>query len=158
MRSMRSVLPLSVVTLTVLNRVPLLPARFTFTRIVLFVPGGSIHGTGGSSAVVQPQEGCTLRIVTGIGVELVTLVKLVLVVMPLVMVLYLRPVRTCQNPLFVVVVKLVIYETLVSSPTFISDATLVKAKTNRAKSIPLVTSAVFCIPSQAMTPAGSGSF
>ena len=47
---------------------PLLPARFTVASIWPLVPGAIVQGKGGNFAVVQPQEGRTLKIVTGIGV------------------------------------------------------------------------------------------
>src|ERR1035441_6685070 len=81
MRSMRVLLPRSDETLTDLNNMPLLPARFTLNLIWPLSPAGIVHGTGGSSAVVQPQDGCTLRIVTGTGRELVVATALVVVEM-----------------------------------------------------------------------------
>lgn len=55
--------PLSVLTVTDLKSVPLLPARFTVIPILPLVPGAIIHGNGGNCAVVQPQDGCTLVII-----------------------------------------------------------------------------------------------
>src|SRR5271154_2669229 len=57
-------LPLSVAMFTVLNKVPLLPARFTVRLIWPFAPGDSSHGIGGNCAVVQPQDGWTLTMAT----------------------------------------------------------------------------------------------
>src|ERR1039458_7992578 len=130
--SMRSFLPLSVLTLTDLNTTPLLPARFTATLMTPFEPPGMVHGTGGSSAVVQPQEGCTDRMVTGASVlELVTATTLV-VLTALATWLNLLPEIRAQKPALVTVVKLVAQVTLVASPMSIFCATLVNVKTNRA--------------------------
>lgn len=73
MRSDNVFVPLSVATLTDLYKVPLLPARLTLILIRAEEPVGIVHGTGGSSAVVQPHDGCTERIVTA---EALTFVKL----------------------------------------------------------------------------------
>src|ERR1019366_127463 len=69
-------LPLSVETSTYLGSTPamlVLPARFTLSLISPVPPDGIVQGICGTSAVVQPQEGCTLKIVT---LPAVTLVKL----------------------------------------------------------------------------------
>src|ERR1700733_482693 len=76
-RTMRFILPRSVLTATLLNSVPDLAARLMLTLMTPFEPPGMVHGTGGSSAVVQPQDGRTERIVTGTGVKLVTATVLV---------------------------------------------------------------------------------
>ena len=72
-------------------------------------------GTGGSSAVVQPQEGCTERMVTGVSVtELVTVTVLVLVAMLATRVI-LPPRSFAQKPELVTAVKLVKVVMLVAS-------------------------------------------
>ena len=65
--------PLSVLKARVLNNVPLLPARFTVASIWPLVPGASVHGNGGNFAVVQPQDGRTLKMTTGLVERLVKL-------------------------------------------------------------------------------------
>src|SRR5208337_4926313 len=59
--------PRSVLILAVLIRVPVLPATLTVKPTWVFVPAGSSQGKGGNCAVVQPQDGCTSRMVTGTG-------------------------------------------------------------------------------------------
>ena len=79
MRSKRSWLPLSVLTVTDLNTMPLWPAMSTLTRRTLFVPGGNSHGRAGNCGWVQPHEAWASRIVMGIGtLELVTVTVLML--------------------------------------------------------------------------------
>ena len=144
-RTERFIFPWSVPILMVLNKVPLLPARLTLIFNEWLDPGGIVQGTGGSSAVVQPHEGRTERIVTGIGALLVNTTRLVLPPP-----LSPRPFFLPQNPAPLPGVTLVI------QPVSIFFAILVKLKMNRAKSWPLVASTVLRIPSHARTPSGNG--
>src|SRR5882672_458343 len=127
-RSMRSFLPLSVVTATVLIIVPDLPARLMLSLISPLVPGGIVQGVGGSSAVVQPQDGCTFKIVTLHGVKLVT-----------------------------AVISVAVAVTLVIRVMSATVAMLVKLKVNFAKSWSAAASTIFIVASHAMTPSGNGS-
>ena len=55
---------LSVATVMVFERVPLVAAMLTLIPIWPFVPGAITHGNGGNWAVVQPHDGWMLNIVT----------------------------------------------------------------------------------------------
>jgi hypothetical protein len=47
----------------------------TVSLIVPLDPAGTVHGSGGSSAVVHPQDGCTVSTVTLPAVRLVKVKK-----------------------------------------------------------------------------------
>lgn len=69
--SMRVLLPLSVLNVTVLITTPLLPVTFIVTGRTQFVPGGNFHGSGGNCATVQPHEVPTPLTVTSLDETLV---------------------------------------------------------------------------------------
>src|SRR6185369_4132544 len=56
-RKKSCLVPLSVMNLTSLNRVPFLPVRSTVIGTSPWPPGGITQGVGGNCAVVQPQDG-----------------------------------------------------------------------------------------------------
>ena len=68
--TVRVLSPAELITVTVLAKVPIFPTRFMATSIAPFVPGGSIQGSGGTFAAVQPQDALTAVMVMGTAARL----------------------------------------------------------------------------------------
>jgi len=73
MHSVRSLLPMLVMTFIYSVNMPLLLVRFTLALISALEPAGIDQGADGNSAVVQPQVGSTYNIVTLLELILVKL-------------------------------------------------------------------------------------
>src|SRR5258706_16399259 len=71
-RTYNTFVPWSVTTVRVLTTVPCLPAIFMVAPISPPAPGAIVQGVGGTFAMVQPQEVCTLVMMTLVAAMLVT--------------------------------------------------------------------------------------